>query len=371
MTNHIEKIFHDSLKISIKEIVRETKGMTSSPNHAQFLNLLKVVTNDSAWVGQAFLRHLKQKMLKKNQTFAKNSESDLIINAVVNNIPLPGIAPATIFKAIFSELEHSHHNPAFKTALKIPEIKLTIVLISGVLNEIFSTPAFERGAQHLYQKHGIRYIKPKVNGLKASQHNIEVLHTQLTEYIKQNKNEKLWLVAFSKGGIDTLHYIKKYTQFSRKYIKGVSTIASPILGAKNSDHKFIEFAGAAFSSDRIKKSKEALELKNSLSEKSQKSWFKKNHTFFPRDLFYTSVAFEATWYESHIWMVITKMLFQNASINDGVVEAENALFPNYFHGLSLGILKGHHMIGTRSSYYSQEALLEAHIILLDYLKLLG
>ena len=104
--------------------------------------------------------------------------------------------------------------------------------------------------------------------------------------------------------------------------------------------------------------------------KDKKKWFQENSEQLPKKLFYTSVAFEAEWYESHLWMIFTKLLFNNPSINDGVVEAENAFFPKSFQGTNLGLLKGHHLIGTRSSFYSQEALLEAHAIYLNYRDLL-
>ena len=30
---------------------------------------------------------------------------------------------------------------------------------------------------------------------------------QLEKYIKENPNEKLWIIAFSKGGVDALHFL--------------------------------------------------------------------------------------------------------------------------------------------------------------------
>ena len=109
------------------------------------------------------------------------------------------------------------------------------------------------------------------------------------------------------------------------------------------------------------------EFQRSLSSDYQSNWFQNNHKSLPTLGFYTSVALEAEWYESHIWMVLTKLLFQSNESNDGVVDTKNAHFPNYFNGINLGILRGHHLIGTRSSFYTQEALLEAHLVMLDFL----
>jgi hypothetical protein len=65
-------------------------------------------------------------------------------------------------------------------------------------------------------------------------------------------------------------------------------------------------------------------------------------------------------------MMLTKFLFQSKSYNDGIVDAHNAQYPPDFGGVNLGVISGHHLIGTRSSFYCQEALLEAHIIYLQY-----
>jgi hypothetical protein len=68
--------------------------------------------------------------------------------------------------------------------------------------------------------------------------------------------------------------------------------------------------------------------------------------------------------------MLAKAFFQSRNPNDGVVDIENAQFPNYFHGLNLGVIEGHHLVGSRSSFYDQEALLKAHLIFLRYKKLL-
>ena len=119
----------------------------------------------------------------------------------------------------------------------------------------------------------------------------------------------------------------------------------------------------------LKKEKNFLfkQVVRSLSEENQSPWFERNHESLPKDLFYTSTAFESSWYESHLWMILTRLFFRIKEVNDGVVEAWQAMFPPYFDALNLGVIKGHHLVGTRSSKYSQEALLEAHLVFLNYL----
>ena len=70
-------------------------------------------------------------------------------------------------------------------------------------------------------------------------------------------------------------------------------------------------------------------------------------------------------------MILTKLILPSEKINDGVVDSENALFPDYFDAHNLGIIKGHHLIGARSSYYNQEAFLKALVVYLSYFKLLN
>ena len=114
----------------------------------------------------------------------------------------------------------------------------------------------------------------------------------------------------------------------------------------------------------------AKELQKSLSHSYRAVWFKKHHKSLPKKPFYTAIAFESKWHQSHVWMMLTKAFFRSAKSNDGVVDVENAQFPSYFKGMNLGILEGHHLVGSRSSFYDQEALMKAHLIFLNYKKLI-
>ena len=92
----------------------------------------------------------------------------------------------------------------------------------------------------------------------------------------------------------------------------------------------------------------------------------KNFSYLPQNLFYSSLALQSDWRDGHVWMILAKLFFQSKNPNDGVVDIKSARYPHYFHGVNLGILNGHHLIGTRTSEFPQEALLEAHIIFKDY-----
>ena len=85
---------------------------------------------------------------------------------------------------------------------------MTIVLVSGVFNEIFSTPAFKRGAESLLDQYHIKHIAPVVDGRKGARENALALKKQIEDYIEDHPEERLWFFCFSKGGVDTLHYLR-------------------------------------------------------------------------------------------------------------------------------------------------------------------
>ncbi|MDC1173874.1 hypothetical protein OAT67_00630 [Bacteriovoracaceae bacterium] len=367
---------------SIEEVSSRISQLIQNPNPYQLILLLRSMLNGTTWVGHSYVRLLAS--LLDRSSFSTNPEYDkktkTILKHVIENkrLSYKEATNVEIFKAIFNDLEFAHHSPEYKSKLVVPEINCTIVLISGVFNEIFSTPAFERGVKHLQEKTGVKYICPKAHGTKSTEFNSKSIKEQLFKYIKQNPSEKLWIVSFSKGGVDSLHFLSQEKEFAEKYIIGLSTIASPILGSEHTNHRILKAINKIhnFSNNKVYKFVDNKvdflfkDFQKSLSNEFQAKWFKRNYTKLPKNLFYTALALEAQWYESHIWMILTKVFFSSESINDGIVDAENALYPDYFKGRNLGIIKGHHLIGTRSSFYSQEALLEAHVIYLKYMKLL-
>jgi hypothetical protein len=260
----------------------------------------------------------------------------------------------------------------------VPDLKVTIVLVSGVLNEYFSTPAFKRGAEKLFDKYNIKHFTPAVEGTKGSHENAAALKLQIEQYLLDHPDEKLWFFCFSKGGLDTLHYLKYEGENLAANILGFSFVATPVLGSTHVNHRLMKAINTLgkipekITSKFLGKKIDLLakELQKSLCKNYRENWFKKNHKALPSRPFYTAVAFESKWHQSHIWMMLAKAVFQSANPNDGVVDIENAQFPTYFKAQNLGVVEGHHLIGSRSSFYDQEALLKAHLIYLRYKKLL-
>jgi hypothetical protein len=364
---------------STAEILSNLNNLLRLKKSSDVLKTVMLLSNSSIWLSRSAFTLLKSYFdISSMDNLSLNSEKaqDIIAN-VVNKRTLD-VTDKEIFQTIYHEITHSHLVSHYKTPIKMPHVNATIVLVSGVLNEYFSTPAFKRGAETLLNEFNIKHIAPTVDGKKGARENSLALRKQIEEYIENNPEEKLWFFCFSKGGIDTLHYLRSKGEKLSPNIAGISFIATPIMGSEHVNNKLLKLANAIgkvperFSKKLLNKQIDiiASELQKSLSKNFRESWFKRNHKLLPSKPFYTAVAFESKWHQSHVWMMITKAIFRSQKSNDGVVDVENAQFPNYFAGHNLGVLDGHHLVGSRSSFYDQEALLKAHLIYLNYKKLI-
>lgn len=375
--------FKNAKKISFSELSDSTNSVLKGPHPVKLADFAKTLATSSIWVSHSYLRHLYTLIDFEKERYSQlgTPEIQTILKKVKSgeSISNEEASEKEIFQAIYMDRDFIHHHPHDSSHLAIPEVKTTIVLVDGVLNEIFSTTMFERSLKNLKRLYNLKYFIPKVHGVKGTKINANSLRKQIDDYIENHKDEKLWILGYSKGGIDSLHYLWENSEFAKKHILGISTIASPILGSYKFENKLLKIFNSIhkFSDTKIYKKinkkrdiffKDVMQY---LNQENQKPWFRRNHKELPDSLFYTAVALESEWYESHFWMILTKLIFQSSEKNDGVVECKMAQFPQYFKGMNLGNIKGHHLIGTRSSYHSQEALIEAHIIFLNYLKLIN
>ncbi|MFG1500458.1 hypothetical protein ABMA70_09660 [Halobacteriovorax sp. XZX-3] len=348
-----------------------------SPNEA--LKLMRNLVTSSAWISFSTARYIHS--LTNFKSFDNKFDFDKVNYRFFNDLkarkPIE-LTDEEIFKIIYNEVEYAKYHPTYISNLDEPKTDITIVLVPGVFNELFSTPSFERACQHLKMNYNIKYYTPEVNGFDNCLKNSKSLRDQISQYVSEHPDEKLWLVAFSKGGLDSLHYLTEYSK-EQDSIIGLSTIASPILGSNSFNKKFIKTLNLIhnFSDSKLyqlidgKKDILAKEMQKSLSSTFRRPWMRNNHEKLNPNLFYTSIGFSSKWYESHLWMMLMKMFIRSKNDNDGVVDTESSLFPYYFErGIKLGILDGHHLIGRRSSFYCQEALIEAHIHFLKYKGLL-
>jgi len=343
----------------------------------QILDFIKLLGNSGVWVSKTYLKYFMNILDVEKSESIDDIDHNFIIEAVKSEreLDLSKFSYGKIFKSIYREIDRCDRNHLEPT-LSIKNNNFTIVLVSGMFNEIFSTAAFERGVKQLQDDYGIEYLVPKVNGIKSTTYNSEQLYKQLNEFLNKKPGHKLWLFAYSKGGIDCLHMIRNHQEFADKNIIGLSTVAAPILGTNHLEANLIKLLNKIhhlkdtkiYQAIEAKQDILAKEFQKSISSEYQKPWFENNHSELPKSLFYTALALESEWHESHIWMILTKLVLPSEKINDGVVDSENALFPDYFEAYNLGIIKGHHLIGVRSSYYNQEALIKAHVVYLSYFK---
>jgi hypothetical protein len=368
-----ELFLRNATSTSLKEIKSGLSKLKQDPNSKNALLLGKVFANSGTWMGISSIRY-GQALFNigaplKSPTENKRKLS--IISKVAKGEKVTN-SDEEVFKSIYRERLYHHLNPLTTPILSFPKTDITVVLVDGVLNEIFSTSMFERGLKNLKRLHGLKYFIPKVRGTKGSKYNSRFLTIQLKKYIKDHPEEKLWIMAYSKGGVDSLHFLKNNKALADEHIVGISTIACPILGSNKFHGSFLKFINYMADHPQFDKFDNFLfkDFQRFLNPLHQTPWFWRNHRKLPKKLFYTSLALKADWYESHAWMVLTKIIFRSKNVNDGIVDVTKAHFPNYFQAQNLGTVRGHHLIGTRSSYYSQEALIESLLIYLNYKKLI-
>lgn len=377
--NNSKNLLKDSINSSLEELRINSAALIDKPDINLSLLLLKDLLGSASWVSNNYLNILKTIAGKKVIYNIQDPSHRRIIDAITRNIRLneKEFSNKKIFNCVYNELLYSHFNPKYKTTLEYPKIFPTIVLVSGVLNEIYKTAAFERGVSHLSGQLKFKYFVAKTHGLKSSNHNIKLIEKQIFEYSIKHPDEKFWFVAFSKGGLDTLHFLSKNNEWSNRNVVGLSTIASPVLGSKHLNHKFLRAVNQIHKFEKsplyklIFQNRDLLgrDFQRSLDYNFQYNWFRENYHTLPQSIFYSALGLESAWYESHVYMILTKAVFPSFDKNDGVVDLENAFYPDYFPSFNLGIIRGHHLIGAKSSSYSQEALIGAHIIYLKYLNL--
>jgi hypothetical protein len=378
-TKRSQDTFKTAVKVSGKDLKSGFLSFIDKPSPKEALVLSKDIIGSGAWITNTYIKYVKSFIGQSKKKYGDINDQDrqFIVEKVHRNIPIDRkkFDHQQIFNAIYTELDYAHHNPHYKTILSIPKIFPTVVLISGMLNEIYKTAAFERGVDHLSKTNRLKYYVTNTHGFKSTAHNVELIEEQLFDYVNGHPDEKLWIFAYSKGGIDALHFMAKNKEWAEKNIAGISTVASPILGTQHAEHLLINLVNKIHNLDETSLYKFfdekfdvlAKELHRSMHIETRKNWFRENYHQLPENPFYSALALEADWYESHIYMILAKIFFRSSSANDGLVDAENAVFPNYFKALNLGTIKGHHLIAARSSTYSQEALISAHIVFLKYL----
>lgn len=339
--------------------------------------LLKDSFGGGVWIIRAYLRLLRALVDTRDKHGIKLHENHYeILNIVHNKIPPQehNFSNEELFRTIFHDFCQTDNDPHYHSPLEVPKIDYTVCLISGVFNELFVTAAFEKGVKKLSAFNSFDFFTVDVHGRKDVKYNAKIIEKTLKQYTKENPNKKIWILAYSKGGIDTLHFLKKNKDYANEYIKGISCVSSPIQGTLAASSKITALATELhkFEDSWIYKKLDGERnflLKNIpkfMSEEYQKGWLKWNSKRFPEKPIYTTLGFYSPWYEAHVGMILTKLIFKNDSPNDGIVDINRAHFPEHFPSINLGNLKGHHLISARSSTFNQTALVKSFLVFFDY-----
>lgn len=380
--NEACKTSKKELAADIKKLINTIKKSKNEDIPLEVLTLSRNILGITSWVSLQYLEYLKSFIQYSiDNQIPENKKMKKILHAVKNHIPLEQITctPAEVFQCLFHEFKLKTEDDHYKSHIPYPKLNATIILVPGVLNEIYRMAAFEKGAMGLQKRLGTAYQALNVHGRRGSTYNSKLIEEQIKEYLTKKPEAKLWIFAHSKGAIDTLHFLKKNNDLASQSIMGLSTVAAPLTGSSHTNHQLIKLLQMisklehSYLYQKFDRGRDLL-LKNVpqyLSENYQKQWMDQSHDHLPKNIFYSSLGLKSQWHKTHIWMLFAKFLFRNKKINDGIVDIDQAHFPSWFEHINLGYLDGHHLIGARSSRFNQEALLLAHIATLQYLKRLA
>jgi triacylglycerol lipase len=119
-------------------------------------------------------------------------------------------------------------------AEKIISLKYPVVLVHGIY-------AHDRGRINKFwgripkelEKNGIKVKKKKKNAWGDYESNAKMLHTTIEKILQETKNEKVNIIAHSKGGLDARYFIWKYDYGDR--VASLTTISTPHHGAELAD----------------------------------------------------------------------------------------------------------------------------------------
>ena len=156
---------HIARTISKEDLLERFNLLKENPSPKEVIYLLRNLLNSGVWISRTTYKFLLSSMnFTQSGDKQELSRSQYkIIKALAQKEEIKDFSDEEIFEVIFNEMEYSHYFPDHKSLLEVPKMDATIVLISGVFNELFSSAAFERAAIHMNKKYGIKFYAPNVN----------------------------------------------------------------------------------------------------------------------------------------------------------------------------------------------------------------
>ncbi len=292
----------------------------------------------------------------------------LIVDALERGLPIDPhrFTTGDIFAAVFDDQCAPARGQTPK--LEVPKAPFTAVLISGFINEIFPEAAFAKAMQNLEQQGKIDYIPFKIPGRRGSEHNADVIAQQIKDL---PAGKPLWLVAHSKGGIDSLHFLAKYPLLAQERVWGLSAIASPIMGSTYPEHFILKRVADELIERQMQNQIDFYpeEIRDSLQPAYRAAWFKEHQAELPL-IKYSCLAFQLSKYMAAPTMSLTKIIFARQTANDGMVDTASASFPEEFPHVDFNVIEADHLIGQSKDPLPQTAIIAAHLIMFKYLHLI-
>ena len=169
-----KEFLSESISISASELAESVVTLCRKPNFKGSVQLFSDIIGSSAWISNSYINMLVT-LSGLNKTKEKLIDPDdhkFIIDKISKNVRIPEnqYSEQEIFRSIYNELEYAHQHPDYKTPLQLPKIFPTIVLISGVFNELYKTAVFERRPARR-ENFNLKYFVAKTDGFEGAKYN--------------------------------------------------------------------------------------------------------------------------------------------------------------------------------------------------------
>ncbi|MBC96302.1 MAG: hypothetical protein CME63_00990 [Halobacteriovoraceae bacterium] len=155
-----------------QDVKSKLKETTQNPGLNNAVSLSKSLFNGATWIGKSYWRLIKplEPSFLEKVHYLETDLAQYILHRVRNkqSISYKKATYSEIFKTLFYDFEISHLDASYESVSQVPQIDSSVLLVSGVFNEIFSTPAFDRGAKYLKEKYDIDYSFCPTSGIKST-----------------------------------------------------------------------------------------------------------------------------------------------------------------------------------------------------------
>lgn len=313
----------------------------------------------------------RRQMITSQKSLIKKFTENNRVETEDLSYEVPNTWASRLFDEVFKEnrLEEKIY-PTQLSKLYNRQLKpeTTIVYVPGIYNGIFDKEIFSLAINALKEEYGLRVISPPVWSTCSTNVNgkiiIDFLKQDQKNQIEKGLNKPNYLIlAYSKGGADTLNGFTQDPDFIAKNVLGLVTIASGIHGSSILDKTDLPFELVSLlvenSGPTICKDQE--KAGPSVNPSAMQKFWRTNERKLIGLTRYFSISFISTPEKSHIFMRATKAIGQFNEVNDGVITLSSSHFPESIQAIDLGVIEADHLAGILSSRFPQKAFFKAII----------